>query len=1072
MTSIEESLEIQNNYSEELMVAVQGIRSYRLMKKVFKEINSLYTPAYPLNAYAGMSPDEREAELSRAYDILSDDIEKNEAAVRDLHAREYMIEEINRLYEARPEGQLLIMTHGDETWTISERTINKIEGYLDMLTEPIVWETPMGSDSDFHYLFFNEPSLEDVEFEYINPRDKSPKSNDGGYFEYANTTKIDLRDLQIYTEEELHSSYDNRAKAEIGVDCLLYALEKTGVPKNLEDLTVHKLYNGNDSHTLSGGLRSLPKSDLGQVAEVLQCCIRLKDIGTNYKVAYNVYGIKYEVKVEAWKTVKNKLKKVTETPNTARIALYLNHYFVDCKMPYTRYSIDNYESINHLPEWNHIVNKSIKRDARYMTANSATIVMALYKQGRLVRKVDLKKQKGCFKVSDYTIPENIDRNFSEYKPKKISKSNTTEYFFDIESTTNETYHKAFLYGYMPLVGVKVSIVNSLYKMLDDIIKRTPPKNNIVLYAHNAKYDYSVGFRPLKKSSELTKDGVFYSAEFYFKKHKFTIKDTYKHVSIPLGSFRSVFGLSIGKKDEFIPYDLYTTETVEKHRIPLERVLEHPYYDESKHLTLIQKYIKGNWFKHMIYMRKYLKYDVLTLRAGFLKQRESIKDVTGLDILDFLTASSLVDHYFAINGCFKGVCEVHGALKTWIMRSVVGGRVVTRENQRYNIKAKIMDFDAVSLYPSAISLLRVPLGIPKVISSLDDMGDNYYIAEIVITAVKKQRAMPFMCYRDSNGGRRWTNDMVGHRVVVDKYTLEDYLEYHEIEYEFLQGISWSRYSSTFAEKMKELFQKRLEAKEVMKTEPERRAYYNMKQSSIKLLMNSAYGKTIIKESNTKIVFLDADKTHNYVVKNYNQIIKYREEPHYTRFVVRDNTFNQANRAHIGTQVLSLSKRIMNQVMATAEDAGIGILYQDTDSMHLPLEDVEKLRASFKLKYDKELVGKKMGQFHNDLENSKGEPCTSVHCIILGKKCYIDKLVSNLEEDPVKADRAGRYEYHIRMKGVGSKTVLANYQDPLKVYERLYNGEALNFDLLKAGVSFKIDSGMTVASKKKFIRRIKF
>ena len=37
--------------------------------------------------------------------------------------------------------------------------------------------------------------------------------------------------------------------------------------------------------------------------------------------------------------------------------------------------------------------------------------------------------------------------------------------------------------------------------------------------------------------------------------------------------------------------------------------------------------------------------------------------------------------------------------------------------------------------------------------------------------------------------------------------------------------------------------------------------------------------------------------------------------------------------LGVQILSMSKRIMNEVMTTAEDLDIEIYYQDTDSMHI-------------------------------------------------------------------------------------------------------------------------------------------
>jgi hypothetical protein len=44
-------------------------------------------------------------------------------------------------------------------------------------------------------------------------------------------------------------------------------------------------------------------------------------------------------------------------------------------------------------------------------------------------------------------------------------------------------------------------------------------------------------------------------------------------------------------------------------------------------------------------------------------------------------------------------------------------------------------------------------------------------------------------------------------------------------------------------------------------------------------------------------------------------------------------NSAAYTYIGAFILSMSKRIMSEVMCLAEDNGIEIYYQDTDSMHI-------------------------------------------------------------------------------------------------------------------------------------------
>ena len=49
--------------------------------------------------------------------------------------------------------------------------------------------------------------------------------------------------------------------------------------------------------------------------------------------------------------------------------------------------------------------------------------------------------------------------------------------------------------------------------------------------------------------------------------------------------------------------------------------------------------------------------------------------------------------------------------------------------------------------------------------------------------------------------------------------------------------------------------------------------------------------------------------------------------------------------LGVQVLSMSKRIMNEVMTTAEDLNIQIFYQDTDSMHIEKSRLKDLVIEF-------------------------------------------------------------------------------------------------------------------------------
>ena len=80
----------------------------------------------------------------------------------------------------------------------------------------------------------------------------------------------------------------------------------------------------------------------------------------------------------------------------------------------------------------------------------------------------------------------------------------------------------------------------------------------------------------------------------------------------------------------------------------------------------------------------------------------------------------------------------------------------------------------------------------------------------------------------------------------------------------------------------------------------------------------------------------------------------------------SVLNHFNYVHCGVEILSMSKRVMNEVMVLADDNKLNIWYQDTDSMHINYEEVETLAKLFKEKYNRELIGNGMGQFHIDFD----------------------------------------------------------------------------------------------------------
>jgi hypothetical protein len=265
----------------------------------------------------------------------------------------------------------------------------------------------------------------------------------------------------------------------------------------------------------------------------------------------------------------------------------------------------------------------------------------------------------------------------------------------------------------------------------------------------------------------------------------------------------------------------------------------------------------------------------------------------------------------------------------------------------------------------------------------------------------------------------------------------------------------------------------------------KAAKNKIQVVYKLMMNSAYGKTLLKPIEDKTVIKSHKDMQTFVQRNYNFIktIDYlntkdeEEQTAYDKAKIKiikpiDTHFNNC---HCGVEILAMSKRIMNRVMCLADDCKIPIYYQDTDSMHCPDQDVPALEKLFKARYGYTLTGKGMEQFHCDFDSSKLKgDLVATESIFLGKKCYIDKL-QGINKDTGEVD----YDYHVRMKGMNLRGIQHRAEehfdgDLMKVYDAMYYGVKLPFDMCGGGkkAQFEFNSNMTITSKKEFIRWMQF
>ncbi|GMF40691.1 unnamed protein product [Phytophthora fragariaefolia] len=98
--------------------------------------------------------------------------------------------------------------------------------------------------------------------------------------------------------------------------------------------------------------------------------------------------------------------------------------------------------------------------------------------------------------------------------------------------------------------------------------------------------------------------------------------------------------------------------------------------------------------------------------------------------------------------------------------------MARDNGKYHLKHKLSDFDAVSLYPSAMSELPGYVrGKGKLFKDSIPSDADYYVARVRFDSINIKRHFPHLSFYE-NGSRNFANDIIGRTMIVGKQALED------------------------------------------------------------------------------------------------------------------------------------------------------------------------------------------------------------------------------------------------------------------------------------------------------------
>ncbi len=881
----------------------------------------------------------------------------------------------------------------------------------------------------------------------------------GGFFKYNHKLNFDLTELQIYRADD---------QKDYSVMCFVKALETYGLDKVIVNKIKMKIQTS-----------ILPMCKIKQIAEEFDLHITIKRVEDNSNLIR--YG--------------NKTKK------QINLGLIDEHFFLIKPMEITSFSIKNYELVKNERDWYKInkmrKNKYFIREKNYINS-FALVKLLIENKDKLLRKIELTDE--IYRTPFYKKIDDIqtlcyNENqviLNTYEPKE--KDTYVNYYIDFETITSSKIHIPYL---VRIAGFEEEFLGEKCgkSLLNHICKHQHKKklgDKIRLIGHNVAYDLRFLFEYLHKPTLIERNNMLlrgYAKFNYFGKiYDVQIQDSYALISMKLSKFGKTFNLNVEK--EILPYDLYNETNVKKRFIHIDECLKCVNYQFDKNnigkivsetdkvkfkndfLLNCKKWncILENKIDIVKYSSEYCKMDCEVLKAGYEKFKEWIFEITTLDINNYVSMPSLADAYMQQQGVYDGVYKLCGNVREFIQRCMVGGRTMTKQNIKQKVYDALQDVDATSLYPSAMNRLEgYLLGKPKIIENLDlkwIMKQDGYFIECKIKKVGKKYNFPLMSKKTTSGIREFTNEMEGSVLYLDKISLEDLIEFQKVDLDVIRGYYYNEgRNNKLTNVIKYLFNERLRKKKLK----------NPIEIVYKLFMNSAYGKTLLKPIETENKYISYKNFDNYIYRYYSYIKDVTKINKWRYKIKQYKPINEHyNNAHCGVEVLSMSKRIMNEVMCTAEDNNIDIYYQDTDSMHIKSEDISKLEKAYNCKYDKQLIGKNMGQFHPDFDSDIIKKDIQARgSIFLGKKCYIDKL-EGLDQNNRKV-----YDYHIRMKGVSNESILEyafdHYQgDCLKMYEDMYRGKEIEFDLLCGGkkISFTYNKNMTISSKTMFTRLIKF
>ncbi|CAL6005040.1 DNA_polymerase [Hexamita inflata] len=968
-------------------------------------------------------------------------------------------------------------------------------------------------------LLENEKKLDDID-KYIKEKQKKQlvksidlktnKKNKGAYFNFINKIpQINLQRYQIGNNLQQHLELSRRAQ------CFIYALQISGQYTNQEIQVILIQVQSN--------LQLFSLSQIKNIKHIGPMCIHVYQESNRQVRIYKIKGDTDDLR--------------QQQKDVVRIGLYREHYFIyDTNVEVSNFWLNNFQKYKtyqkYLDNTNIVQVRETSNNICVTTGKSQNDSITVI---RMMHELNMFEEIKDYNEFNYkenskqviSAPDNAQDYCSETK-EFIEKENHFDKIlyadteaFTIDSEGKYIKHKCYLCVWADGDIIKSSRdVNGLVRYIDkcyidekhDAKKNNFPDKQILIYMHNLSYDCQFILKEQYQIEDMIQNNgkvLQFSFSIYNRqglKIQFVFRDSYIMISKKLSELPEMF-LSVEEQKtiqkEIMCYNYYTEERYVNNIGNIEEASKFiSNHTKQEFISVLKKsdcMIDDNCFDMQKYALFYCKQDVIVLQKCVQKFAQLLKENMDMNLFNYISISSLALSYQLKKQCFNKVYKVNGLLRQFLQQFVIGGRCMTAYNKKQILLfKKILDFDAVSLYPSAQYRTYYPAG--KLYTLTPELIQHYNVKENLFQITEKSsskdqntlylevklfkgndfivRGFPLLSQK-VDGVRQFTNDIdKENRYFVDTIGLQELVLRQNYKYEIISGVYAKERDYTIQGVIKYMFEERVKCKKQK----------NPLQEIYKLMLNSSYGKTIEGDRNETVeIYEDLSQ----LFKKYDQINSIQQYGNKFCVKLEKECCEQTGYHHVGIQILSMSKRIMNEVMVLADDLGLNIYYQDTDSMQIQKNDLKILSKQFKKQYNRQLIGEQMGQFHSDFKSKSGKVAYGRDGIYISIKVYcvklrVEKIVKKDDENEVKNEvkkddkkqvKQFCYDYHIRMKGITSECITQKADklykgDVIKLYEDLAKGVPIEFDLCSAKVFMKKQDDYSYMNLSEFKRTLQF